>query len=359
MLQSVAAAGQNINDLALAEFLVGTGDGFGCARRCHGRGVEVWLMANAGGEARFSSMTATRRFHPFVASAFLLVACSTGGGAAGDGGSDVHDAGAEAAADVAPACTGGSSTGGVVSPSTRYVTVNGVERAYVLDVPQSAIDAMAQGCGGALVIGLHGAGDTADNFLYATGLEETALARGFVLAGPQALGGLWVLQPPAWTSPDGQPTSLWNDIALVRQMVADVEGEYRIDPARVFVTGLSRGGYFAGLLATASNNPEATGGPYSSPFAAYAVCAGADAYGGAVDFSQSSPKNPIWIIHGTADAQVPFADGQLFADELLGAGWPVTFTPVQDAPHNWLWQPRYGYSNDDLWSWFAAHPAPP
>ena len=301
-------------------------------------------------------MRATPRFYRVVAGALFLAACSNGSGAAGDPGPDVDDVDVEAEA-AAPACTSGSTTGGVVSPSTRSVTVNGVERSFVLDVPQSAIDAMDVGCGGALLIGLHGAGDTATNFLFAAGLEATALAHGFVLAGPQALSGLWVLQPPTWTSPDGHPTSLWNDIALVQQIIADIEGAYRIDPAQVFVTGLSRGGYLTGLLATASNNPGATGGPYSSPFAAYAISAGADAYNGTVDFSQSSPKNPMWMIHGTADGQVPFADGQLFANELLDAGWPVTFTPVQDAPHDWLWQTRYGHSDDELWSWFAAHPA--
>jgi poly(3-hydroxybutyrate) depolymerase len=143
----------------------------------------------------------------------------------------------------------------------------------------------------------------------------------------------------------------------VRAIIAQVENAYRIDSAQVFVVGLSRGAYLTGILATASNNPQATGGPYASPFAAYAISAGADAYNGAVDFAQSSPKNPIWMIHGTLDAQVRYSDGEFFSNELLDAGWPVTFTPVEGAPHDWLWQTRYGHSNNELWDWFVANAA--
>jgi poly(3-hydroxybutyrate) depolymerase len=286
----------------------------------------------------------------------MLVACGTNDQAPVDAAPDVDDA---AAVETGPICTSGDTTGTSTSPTTKGVNVDGVVRTYVLSVPQSAIDAMDSGCGGALVIGLHGAGDTATNFLLATGLEATANVHGFVLAGPQALDGEWVLGSPQWTGSDGHATSLWNDIALVKRIIADVEGAYRIDPAQVFVCGLSRGGYFTGMLATASNNTQAPGGPYSSPFAAYAISAGADGYAGTVDFSQSSPKNAMWMIHGTADGQVPFADGQTFANELLDAGWPVTFTPVTGAPHDWLWQAKYGHSNDELWSWFASHPASP
>jgi poly(3-hydroxybutyrate) depolymerase len=287
----------------------------------------------------------------------LVVGCSSSGT---DGGIDASmESAVEAAvdsgpADTGPVCDSGTVMGGPMVPTPQNVSINGVSRMYILSVPRSAINAMSAGCGGALVIGLHGAGDTATNFLNATGLEATANANGFVLAGPQALSGAWILSPPQWTSGDGRPTSLWNDIALVLQIVADVEGSYRIDPAQIFVVGLSRGGYFTGILATASNNPQATGGPYSSPFAAYAISAGADAYNGTVDFSMSSPKNPIWMIHGTNDMQVPFSAGQQFANELMNAGWPVTFTPVPNAPHNWLWQSQYGHSNDELWHWFET-----
>ena len=286
----------------------------------------------------------------------MLLACSSSGG--DDAGMEAgNDAPGDAEDASAPACDAGSAIGPEGLFEGETLTVDGVARTYVLHAPPSAVAAMTTGCGVALVIGLHGAGDTATNFLAATGLESTAAANGFVLAGPQALSGAWVLSPPQWTSPDGNPTSLQNDIALVQRIVTETAAAYRIDPARVFVCGLSRGGGFTGLLATASNNPEAIGGPYASPFAAYAISAGFDVYAGAVDFSLSSPKNPVWMLHGTADAVIPLSQGMQFADDLANGGWPVTFTPIEGAPHNWLWQTAYGYSNDDLWSFFASHRA--
>lgn len=64
------------------------------------------------------------------------------------------------------------------------------------------------------------------------------------------------------------------------------------------------------------------------------------------------------MIHGTADTEVPFTSGQQFANELADGGWPVTFTPVPNAPHDWLWQSKYGYTNTDLWNWFESHAGP-
>jgi dipeptidyl aminopeptidase/acylaminoacyl peptidase len=63
------------------------------------------------------------------------------------------------------------------------------------------------------------------------------------------------------------------------------------------------------------------------------------------------------MMHGTNDQGVPYDMGQTFANDLNSAGWPVTFTTIQDAPHAWLWQAKYGHSNDELWMWFEAHPA--
>jgi hypothetical protein len=64
-------------------------------------------------------------------------------------------------------------------------------------------------------------------------------------------------------------------------------------------------------------------------------------------------------MHGTSDAAVPFSTGQGLADSLTAAGWPgVVFTPIQDAPHNWLWQPQFGHSNQELWDWFMQNPLP-
>jgi len=276
----------------------------------------------------------------------------------GDAGDDSGDGGADA--DAGPKCGSSNATG---SPGTFHKAprVNKVARTYTLVVPNSTIGVMDAGCGVPLVIGLHGAGDTADNFLAYVGLGATGINHKFIVAAPDALNGVWFEQTSeGWNQQDGNPSSMQNDIALVQTIIADTGAAYRIDLSRVYVCGWSRGGGFTGLLAASSNNPSMMDGGYTSPFAAYGITAGYNAletHVPAVDLAKSSPKRPLWIIHGTADMNVPFTDGQTFAYELMDAGWPVKFTPVQGAPHDWLWQTQYGYTNNDLWTFFAANPA--
>jgi hypothetical protein len=59
---------------------------------------------------------------------------------------------------------------------------------------------------------------------------------------------------------------------------------------------------------------------------------------------------------GSADEA--FDSASEFVDELVAAGWPATFTGVEDAPHDWLWRESYGHSNDELWDWFMSNPLP-
>jgi len=286
---------------------------------------------------------------------------SSGGGGDGSSGSNSVPAPNDASGGGNQPCpTGAIGKSGTFDES---VTIDKVSRTYVLDVSDAAVAAMSKGCGAPLVIGLHGAGDTASNFLAYSQLPDSGSKHGFVVAGPDAYAHLWMVSTSdGWPSTDGHPTSAQNDIALVQQIISDTGKAYRIDPKRIYVCGWSRGAGFTGFLAAGSDNPTAISGlgiTFTSPFAAFGMTAGFDAMAGTgVDYSKSSPKRPGWLIHGTADQAVPFSDGQTFASTLTKAGWTIKFTPVQGAPHDWLWQSKYGYSDDDLWAFFAANPLP-
>lgn len=299
-----------------------------------------------------------RSFFLAAMGASLAVACSSNDDASADGAVDVATSDGPDVVEAGLSCSSGGA-GGAEGLFNKSEAVNGVPRTYVLDVPPAAL-AQDGGCGAPLLIGLHGAGDTASNFLEYTQLEGAAYSEGFVLAGPNAVNGAWYLTTSqGWTSPDGNPTSLQNDVALVMQIISDASSAYDIDPTRIFVCGWSRGGGFAGVLATASGNPAPITGlapNYVSPFAAYGISAGYDYFGGMLALDASTPQNPIWAMHGTADQTVPFSDGQMFATELGAVGWPVTFTPVPNAPHDWLWQAQYGHSDAELWAFFMSHP---
>ena len=250
---------------------------------------------------------------------------------------------------------GDDDTGCAIGPAGEFqeqMDVDGIYRSYILHVPDSATTAMQEGRVPVL-IGLHGAGDSGSNFIHATQLTGTASSNGFIVLGPDGYNAGWFVQSnEGWPGSDGNPDSLSNDIAFMLLMLEDLEATYCIDTAAVYAVGHSRGAGFAGLLATVSGQATTALGPYESPFAAYGVNAGYDPFGGSLDLSASSPKRPIWVIHGTSDSNVPYSYGEEFATDLEAAGWDVTFTPVNGAGHNWLFQQSFGQTNQDLWDYF-------
>jgi poly(3-hydroxybutyrate) depolymerase len=248
---------------------------------------------------------------------------------------------------------------------SKKLTVDGVARSYQLYAPASATAAMENG-NVPILVGLHGAGDTGNNFITATLLKSTADKNGFVLLGPNAYdgggGGAWDLHDnEGWPGANNTTNSLANDVSFVLRILADTSAAYRIDPKREFVCGFSRGAGFTGGWAILSNNAQlAQVAKISagSPFAAYAVSAGFDMFGGQIDPAQSSPKRPVWIMHGTSDQAVPLSMGQKLSQSLQAAAWPVTFTPINGAPHGWMWRTQYGHTNQELWDWFMKNPLP-
>jgi len=241
---------------------------------------------------------------------------------------------------------------------SESITVEVMNRSVVIVVPETAVAAMATGRV-PLLIGLHGAGDTGNNFITATGLTALAAANAFVIAGPDGYNRGWFVErAEGWPGTDGNDTSLQNDIDFMFAIIDLAYSTYGIDRNRIYVTGHSRGAGMTGLLAIGSGHFTTTRGTYESPFAAYVVNAGYDATGGGITMSVSRPKRPIWVIHGSADTVVPYSYGESFATALTAAGWDCTWTSVTGAGHTWLFQPSMGQSNQDLWDYFAANPLP-
>jgi len=247
------------------------------------------------------------------------------------------------AVDAAPD-GGGSPDIGPAGQFTETLAVDGVTRTYQLYVPDSAVTDMADGPV-PLLIALHGAGDSGSNFIAATGLTSSAAANGFVLVGPEGFNAGWFVQTDeGWPQADGYQTSLQNDAELLLTIIDETSADYWIDPDAVFAVGHSRGAGCVGLLATLSGDMTIASGTWQTPFAAYGINAGYDAAGGQQDMSLATPKVPILIIHGTSDGVVPFSYGEDLANDLITAGWDVTFTPVSGGAHTWLFQ------NQQLWN---------
>jgi len=121
-------------------------------------------------------------------------------------------------------------------------------------------------------------------------------------------------------------------------LLDDVASRYRVDPDRIYLTGLSMGGF--GAWSLAANQPER--------FAAVVpICGGGDP-GDAEQLKQL----PIWLFHGDADASVPVARSLEMYSALTAAGGKPRMTIYGGGDHG-AWSPTY--ANPDLYAWLLEH----
>jgi len=133
------------------------------------------------------------------------------------------------------------------------------------------------------------------------------------------------------------PDDQWWSIEVLNALVDDIIENYRIDKNRVYLTGLSMGGYGTWALAT----------EYPEKFAAIAPICG----GGKPEQADNLKSMPIWVFHGAKDTTVPLSESQKMVDALKKAGNEPKFTVYEDADHD-SW--TVTYNNDQLYEWFLA-----
>jgi predicted peptidase len=122
------------------------------------------------------------------------------------------------------------------------------------------------------------------------------------------------------------------------KILDEVEKEYRIDPDRVYLTGISMGGF--GTWSIAMEHPERWA-------AIVPVCGGGD------------PKQvdrikgiPCWCFHGGADGIVPVGFSRRMRDALEKAGSQPRYTEYPKVGHN-SWDRAYGTA--ELYTWLLSH----
>jgi len=86
------------------------------------------------------------------------------------------------------------------------------------------------------------------------------------------------------------------DADKVMEIVDYVIGHYNADPDRIYVCGMSMGGY--GTMDVAGKYPERVA-------AAVAICGG-----GSRQYASNLTQVPIWLHHGTADRAVPISESK-------------------------------------------------
>jgi len=147
----------------------------------------------------------------------------------------------------------------------------------------------------------------------------------------------------------------WDDgmLDMAVRCLEDASHEYRFNPDRIYLTGLSLGG--AGTWRLASRMPDA--------FAAIVPICG---FWGRPDLPADPEalqalaarlsQLPIWCFHGTADKAVSVQRSQEIVAAVQSAGGQIKYTEYPDAGHN-AWDRAYG--SPALWHWLLGHSRTP
>ncbi len=121
----------------------------------------------------------------------------------------------------------------------------------------------------------------------------------------------------------------------------EVKAQYRVDSKRIYLTGLSMGGF--GAFQLAADHPDL--------FAAVApVCGGSEQ-----ERVAACRSVPFWIFHGEQDPVVPVSQSTRMAEAMKAQGMSVKLTVYPGVFHD-SWTPTY--SNPELYAWFLIHRRP-
>jgi poly(hydroxyalkanoate) depolymerase family esterase len=99
----------------------------------------------------------------------------------------------------------------------------------------------------ALVVVLHGCGQTAAGYDLGAGWSTLAKRYGFALLMPEQQGSNNANTCFNWFNP-GDVTRGRGEAASIRQMVARMVADHKIDPRRIYITGLSAGGAMTSVM---------------------------------------------------------------------------------------------------------------
>ncbi|MDP2335580.1 MAG: prolyl oligopeptidase family serine peptidase [Bacteroidota bacterium] len=129
----------------------------------------------------------------------------------------------------------------------------------------------------------------------------------------------------------------WSSEDWFNPVYDEVSAKLRVDGNRIYLIGMSMGGF--GTWALANRMPDR--------FAAISpMCGGAD-----VKWADQLSKIPTWVFHGTADRQIPISRSEVMVKALEKINPNVIFTRLVKQGHDISKQ----FNNDNLYDWLLKH----
>ena len=223
----------------------------------------------------------------------------------------------------------------------RTLTLAGAEYKYQVFVP----DNWTKKASWPVILFLHGAGERGDDGLIQTEVGiGTAIRRDrsrfpAIVVMPQCRKNVW------WAD------STMADVAMAA--LARAQKEFHANPQRIYLTGLSMGGYGTWYLA----------GKYPGKFAAIApICGGIlvpdiarmqspDDSSPYTEAAKKVGKTPVWIFHGGDDPLVPVTESRRMNQALETLGGEVHYTEYPGVGHN-SWEKAY--AEPELLTWMLS-----
>jgi len=140
-------------------------------------------------------------------------------------------------------------------------------------------------------------------------------------------------------SPQCPEDDWWTDkTEVLINLLDDIVARYNVDTERVYLTGLSMGGYGSWALAA----------EYPKRFAAVAPICG----GGNRIMAFRLKDMPVWAFHGAKDNVVPLKQSEEMVDAIKARGGDARLTVYPNAGHD-SWTETY--NNKELYDWFLKH----
>ena len=190
-------------------------------------------------------------------------------------------------------------------------------------------ESQAQGDGAPLLLFLHGMGERGNE-------SGEDIARVKVHGPPRLLDNPAFAKkfPCVAVSPQCRDGFAWSPAQLML-LLDHIEKNYKINKNRIYITGLSMGGFGTWMCLNESPKRFAAAAP---------ICGGAK-----LDWAEKLTDIPVWTFHGDQDLLVIFARTQKIVDAVRKAGGKKILLTVYEGVGHDSWTQTY--NNQMLYDW--------